>query len=86
MDLTITEDKIKEIVKEKLPKWFAEQLESDYSNPLKDCIKEEFVNQEGIIKVFVRGILSDVMTDPEFKAEMTKQIIGKVIEKGLSNR
>jgi len=82
-EIKISEEKIKEILKEKLPKWFAEQLSSDYSNPLKDAVEEEIKAQDGIIKKFVREIFSDMLEDPKFKEEIGKEVIGKIISKGL---
>ena len=84
-EIKISEEKIKEILREKLPKWFEEQLRSDYSNPLKDAVEEEIKAQDGIIRKFVREIFSNVLEDPKFKEEIGKEVIGKIISRGLSN-
>jgi len=84
-EIKITEEKIKEILKEKLPKWFEEQLSADYSNPLKDAIEAEIKEQEGVIKKLVKEILSSVVEDPKFKEEIGKEVIGRIISKGLNN-
>jgi len=82
-DFILTEKTIRTIITEKLPEWFKKELSSDYSNPLRDAINTEIKNQEGIIKTLVREMLSTILHDEKFKAELVKQIIGRIIERGM---
>lgn len=84
-EIKISEEKIKEILEEKLPKWFEEKLSSDYSNPLKEAVEEEIKEQDGVIKKFIREIFSNVLEDPKFKEEIGKEVIGKIVSRGLNN-
>ena len=72
-EIKISEERIREILAEKLPKWFSDQLSNDYSNPLKDAVEEEIKAQDGIIRKFVREIFSNVLEDPKFKEEIGKR-------------
>lgn len=79
-DIIITKERIIEL----FPKHLNKILESDYSNPLKDAIEEAFKEQEGPIKKMVNEVLSKVLTTEEFKSELTREILVKVIRKGLN--
>jgi len=82
-EITITEDKIKEILEVKFPEWFEKELTSDYGNPLKDAVEEVIKEKDGIIKTFVRERLVDILQDKEFSKKVTKDIISRIIQKGL---
>jgi len=82
-EIKISEEKIKEIIEEKLPKWFAEKLGSDYNNPLKDAVEEVIKEKEGIIKKTVSDILTDILENKEFREELGKRVLEKVMLKGL---
>ena len=82
-EIKITEEKIKEIIKEKLPQWFAEKLSSDYDNPLKDAIEETIREEGGIIKKIVKDILADILENKEFREELGKTVLEEVMMKGL---
>ena len=82
-NVVITEEKIREILAEKLPIWIEKNLNSDYSNPIKDAIEEELKAKNGIIREAVREIMAKVFNDEEFKKAIGDKVIQKVIERGL---
>jgi len=82
-EIKITEEKIKEVIKEKLPQWFVDKLGSNYDNPLKDAIEEAIQEKEGVIKKMVRDILIDILENKEFREELGRNVLEKIITKGL---
>lgn len=82
--IVITENKIKEILKEKLPEWFSEKLTENYSNPLKTAVEDAIKESEGAIKTSVNEMLKEILSDNDFKVELKKEILSKIIQKGLS--
>ena len=84
-EIKITEEQIKEILKEKLPIWFANSLTQDYSNPLKDAVESAIKEQDGVIKELVNELLTDILSQDDFKVEIKKELIGKIIAKGLNS-
>jgi len=82
-EIKITEEKIKEIIKEKLPQWFAEKLSRDYDNPLKDAVEEAIHEKEGVIKKVVNSVLAELLESKEFREELGKKVLEKVVKKGL---
>lgn len=77
--IEITKARILELV----PKFLNEILEADYSNPVKDAVKEAITENEGQIKKLVNEVISESLTTPEFKNELSKQVIAKILERGL---
>ena len=83
-EIKITEEQVRTILKEKLPIWFAEKLSENYSNPLKDAVEESIKESEGVIKKMVKELLGSIINDDEFKIELKKDILSKIITKGLA--
>jgi len=86
MNLEITEEKIRQIIAEKLPVWLEATLSSDYSNPLKNAIDEELKQKDGVIRTTVREIIAGAFADPKVKEMIGQQVIAKLVERGLSAR
>ena len=83
MNLEITEEKIRQIIADKLPVWLEKTLSSDYSNPLKDAIDEELKQKDGVIRTTVSEIIAGAFTDPKVKEMIGQQVIAKLVDKGL---
>jgi len=81
--IEITEEKVKEIIDEKLPTWVEDALKGNYNNPIKDEIDKVIKEKDGVVRTLVRDILNKVFTSPEYKEKLAEQIIGRIIEKGM---
>lgn len=79
--IEITKERILELI----PKFFEKVLESEYSNPIKDAVEEAMKENDGVIKKLVNEVITESLATPEFKAEIGKQIVAKILERGLRN-
>lgn len=85
-DLVVDGDKFEKLFKAAFPKVISELLTSSYSNPLKNAIEEEIKAQDGAIKEFVKNTFTNILTSPEFKDIVTKEVIAQIIQKGIGTR
>ena len=77
--IQITKERILELI----PKFFQEALEKDYNNPIKEAIEGALKEKEGLVKQMVNEIITESLTTPEFKEQISKQLIAKLLERGL---
>jgi hypothetical protein len=82
-DLVVEGKKFEELIQKAFPEVISEMLTKSYSNPLHDAIEEEIKAQDGAIKQFVKGVFANLLSSPEFKDTVTKEIIAQIIQKGI---
>lgn len=72
-----------EMIKTGIEKCITEALKSTYSNPVNDAVIKALKEQEGVIKKFVDNIISEAISNPEFKSKLGEIVLGKMIELAL---
>lgn len=83
--VTISLDRIKELMIEKLPEMIEKELFDGYSSPIKKAVEQAVTEQEGPLKLLINGILSDLLTKDEFRVKLGEAVLNKVIQQGLRN-
>lgn len=82
-NITIKGEEIQKVIEENLVKNLTDVLTSTYSNPLRKAIEGEVAEQDGAIKKLVKESLSELLTSEDFKSLLSKELMAKIVEKGL---
>lgn len=77
--IDITVDKIKQILGTQLD----EVIKSSYSNPIRDIVAQSIKGQEGPIKLIIDSIITDAVSDPDFRKKMSDMVIQRMVESAL---
>ena len=83
MEIKINSEVLEKIIIESLPKLLAEKLSSSYGNPISEVIEAEIKEMSGEIRIFVKSLLANVLTNPEFKGKIADLLLTKIIQQGL---
>lgn len=83
-DIKIGAEEIYKILQENLPKVLKDSLLDSYGSPLKKAVAEEISAQEGSIRTLVRDTLATILNDQKFKDKLVAELIGTIIQKGLT--
>ena len=85
VEMKLDSEVLQKIIVEAIPKLLAEKLSSSYSNPISAVLDAEIKEMSGEIRIFVKSLLSNVLTKPEFKEKIADILIAKIIQNGLKN-
>lgn len=85
-ELTITKEKVQQIVFDKLPEVIEKEFEDSYSssNFVRKIIEQEIKTREGALREIVKDILDKIIKDDKFKARLGDHVILRVIEKAFN--
>lgn len=58
-------------------------LKSGYGNPVKDCVERAFKEKGGEVEAFVKQVITDSLTKPEFKEKMGEIVIQNLVTSAM---
>ena len=79
--LEVTEEKLKEA----LASAVEEVFKSSYRNPMVDMLTNLLKEKENILKEFLNGVITEVISKPEFREKMGDMVMQGIITKSLKN-
>ena len=85
MEIKIDSEQLEKIIVEAIPKLLAEKLASSYNNPISAVLDAEIKEMPGDLRIFVKSILANVFTKPEFIEKIADFLFSKFIQLGLKN-
>jgi fructose-1,6-bisphosphatase len=71
-DVIIKGDELQQIILKSIPEVLKEKFKSSYSNPLADAITEVLKEKDGVIKEFIRDIISEMLNSEELKKNFAR--------------
>jgi len=82
-DVIIKGDELQQIILKSIPEILKEKFKSSYSNPLADAITEVLKEKDGVIKEFIREIISEMLNSEELKKKISNEVVMSIVQKGL---
>lgn len=71
--------KLQEVVESNI----ASILKNDYNNPVRKAIEEAIAEKHGPIKDFVAAVITETLTQPEFKTRMGEIVLQRMVEASM---
>lgn len=77
--VVISVSKLQEVVEKNI----SDILNNSYNNPVKTAIETVIKEQQGAIQEFVRTVITETLTQPEFKVKMGEIVMQRMVESSL---
>ncbi len=58
-------------------------LSSSYDSPIRKAMEEAIKDKTGEIRLFVDSIITDAITNPDFKTQIAAEVMKRMIESAL---